>query len=77
MQRCWICTDYIKDSILLPYHDDYFDQGEINVFRNTFIIKEIGPFKFLYFTCCNKCIDNYLIYYGRLFKYVKGREIGM
>ncbi len=77
-KRCWICFEEITDSMLLPYHDDYFGQygSEISIFKSTFIIKVVGPFKFLYYTCCNRCIDNYLKYYGRVFKLVRNREIG-
>ena len=76
-EQCWICFEYINDSILLPYHDDYFghDGSELSVFKNTVIIKDVGPFKFLYYVSCNKCIDDYLKYYGRIFKTLKKREL--
>ena len=56
---------------LIPYEDDYFDDT-ISIFKNTFIIKEIynielskNPiFKFLYYICCNYCLNNYLKIYN-------------
>ena len=45
--------------------------------KNTIIIKECGPFKFLYFTCCNICIEKYLNLYGRIFQTIKKRELGI
>ena len=34
-----------------------------------------SSFSFLYFTCCNKCIDSYLKVYNKKFKYIKNREL--
>lgn len=75
--QCWVCCEKINntESILLPYEDEYLG-GDVSIFKNTFIIKDVGPFKFLYYLCCNKCMDNYLKYYGRSFNYVRKREIG-
>ena len=75
--RCWICFSELSyDSNLLPHEDDYIGQ-DISIFKNTFIIKSVEPFNFLYYYVCNKCIDNYLKYQGRFFEYIKNREIGL
>lgn len=79
--RCWICMDFIIDYMLLPYEDEYLGHS-IGIFKNTMIIKDFNTFgsntlsfSFLYFTCCNKCIDNYLKIYNNKFKYIRNREI--
>ena len=76
LYKCWICyKDLIdNDYILLPREDEFLSEN-LSIFKNTFIIKQEGPFKFLYFTCCNKCINNYLNMYGKIFKYVLKRQI--
>ena len=51
--RCYICMKSLSDYMMLPYQEDYFGQ-EISIFKDTMIIKNIEPFKFLYFTCCNE-----------------------
>lgn len=73
--KCWICLKSINDHLLLPLEDDYIGQ-HISVFKNTFIIRDIEPFKFCYYTCCNFCITEYLKIYNRRFKFLKMREIG-
>ena len=75
-QCCYICMDSLNDYMMLPYEDDYFGE-EISIFKNTMIIKNIEPFKFLYFTCCNKCINNYINFKieKSLFNYLKKREL--
>ena len=73
--RCWICTLEIKDSMLLPYEDDYIGQ-QLSLFKNTFVIKDFGPFQFLYYTCCNDCIESYIKKKNCMFKFIKNREIG-
>ena len=75
LQQCWICCKKIEDSVLLPYQDEYLGE-DVSIFKNTFIIKDVGPFKFLYYVCCNQCVDNYLKHYGRTFKMLKNRELG-
>ena len=79
--RCWICMDHINEYMLLPYEEEYFGHN-IGIFKNTMIIKEFNnigtnasSFSFLYFTCCNKCIDSYLKVYNKKFKYIKNREL--
>ena len=79
--RCWICMDFIIDYMLLPYEDEYLGH-DIGIFKNTMIIKDfndfgsnIPKFSFLYFTCCNKCIDSYLKIYNNKFKYIRNREL--
>ena len=76
--RCWICCIKIedKDSILLPYRDEYIG-GDVSIFKDTFIIKDVDTFQFLYYICCNKCLDGYLKYYGLIFKMLRKREIGL
>ncbi len=81
-QHCWICMKKINDYMLLPYEDEYLDDI-ISIFKNTFIIKEIYNnelsnkpiFKFLYYTCCNNCLNNYLKIHNKKFKLIKNREI--
>ena len=77
MKNCWICFKKDNDYMLLPYEDEYLGQ-EVSIFNNTIIIKDIEPFKFLYFTCCNNCIDKLLKYKysGNIFIKLKNREIG-
>tara|TARA_B110001450_G_scaffold35705_1_gene31383 strand:- start:11187 stop:11465 length:279 start_codon:yes stop_codon:yes gene_type:complete len=82
LQQCWICMDQLRDYILLPEEDEYFGE-DIGIFKNTFIIKKfysngmerLPVFSFLYFTCCNSCINNYLKYYGRFYKTLNTREL--
>ena len=82
LNQCWICMDELRDYILLPQEDEYFGE-DIGIFKNTFIIKKIYDngnerlpiFSFLYCICCNKCINNYLKYYGRFYKTLNKREI--
>lgn len=82
LQQCWICMDELKDYLLLDIEDEYFGQ-EIGIFKNTFIIKKfytstmerLPIYSFLYFTCCNNCVNNYLKYYGRFYKTLNKREI--
>ncbi len=75
MSKCWICMDTLRDEYLLPYDDDYFE-GIISIFKDTMIIKDISPFKFLYFSCCRSCIDNYIkVKQMNILKYIRLREI--
>ena len=76
MNRCWICDISVNDPMLLPYEDEYIGL-DIPIFKNTFLIKQIDKFVFLYYLCCNKCIDNYLKYHGQVFKLIKTRELGL
>ena len=57
--RCYICMNSLSDYMLLPYDEDYIGE-EISIFKDTMIIKNVEPFKFLYFICCNKCIEHYI-----------------
>ncbi len=67
--------DTLRDEYLLPYDDDYFE-GIISIFKDTMIIKDISPFKFLYFSCCRSCIDNYIkVKQMNILKYIRLREI--
>ena len=77
MEKCFICfEDLDKSSVYLPLVDEYFGD-EFSIFKNTFIIKSINDFRFLYLCICNKCIDNYLKIYPNLFKYIRKRELGL
>tara|TARA_Y100000816_G_scaffold93793_1_gene65026 strand:+ start:1536 stop:1790 length:255 start_codon:yes stop_codon:yes gene_type:complete len=76
MEKCFICFNELKqDSLHLPMDDEYIGQ-DISIFKNTFIIKKIEPFEFLYYCVCSPCIDKYLNYHNRMYRYVKNREIG-
>lgn len=76
MERCFICFNKLDNSsVYVPMVDEYFGQ-DISIFKNTFIIKSVDDFNFLYYCVCNPCIDKYLKYHGRMFTYVKNREIG-
>ena len=74
--HCYICMKLLSDYIMLPYEEDYFGQ-EISIFKDTMIIKNIEPFNFLYFTCCNNCIDDYIKFKSKknISKYLKNREL--
>ena len=75
--RCFICCSTLNEPpVYLPMDDEYMGQ-DISIFKNTFIIKTVEPFNFLYYYVCNKCINRYLEYYGTFFKYIKNREIGI
>lgn len=76
MERCFICCNELDNStIYLPMVDEYFSQN-ISIFKNTFIIKDINDFKFLYYCVCSPCINNYLKYHGKLFNYIRNCELG-
>ena len=75
MERCFICFDYLSESIYLPMDEEYVGQ-DISIFKNTFIIRKIEPFEFCYYYVCSKCLDRYLEYYGRFFQYIRDRELG-
>lgn len=75
-EKCYICYIDLKETVYLPMVDEYFSQ-DISIIKNTFIIKDFGNFKFLYYCVCNDCINNYLKYYNRIFKYIRNREIGI
>jgi len=67
MDRCFICMDD---------DDEYFGQN-ISIFKNTFIVKDVDNYKFLYLLICNTCIDAYLKKHRRIHKYLRNREIGL
>ena len=71
----YVFSELSYDSNLLPHEDDYIGQ-DISIFKNTFIIRNVEPFTFCYYTCCNKCIDDYIKIYNSRFKYIMSREIG-
>lgn len=76
MEKCFICNINLKNTIYLPMDDEYIGQN-ISIFKNTFIIKDFEKYKFLYYCVCNKCINDYLKYHNRFFKYLQKRELGM
>lgn len=75
MDRCFICMDDLDDTVFLPLDDEYFGQN-ISIFKNTFIVKDVDNYKFLYLLICNTCIDAYLTKYGAIHKYLRNRELG-
>ena len=76
MENCFICYKNIdKDCIYVPREEEYFGE-HISVFKNTFIIKSIDNYQFLYLNICNKCLEKYINLFGKKFQYVKNREIG-
>ena len=79
IMNCWICCKNLNDNdyIFLPHYDDEYLSTSLPLFKNTFIIKDVEPFKFLYYTCCNYCINKYLKIFNNKFKYLKNREIGI
>lgn len=77
--NCWVCDDSLNNYMMLPFEEDYFEE-EINIFKQSMVIKDVSPFKFLYFTCCNICIDNLIrIKYSskNVISYIKNREHGI
>ena len=75
MERCFICYKKIEDDIIyIPRDEEYFGE-DISIFKNTFIIKTIYKYKFLYYTTCNYCLDKYLSIYKNTYNYLKYREI--
>lgn len=76
MEKCFICYNNIdNNTIYVPMMEEYIG-NPISVFKNTFIIKTIDKFTFAYYCVCNICINDYLKYHGKIFKYLKQREIG-
>lgn len=71
---CWICCKKTEKYILFPEMDDDFIEP---IYKDTYIVKEIDRFKFLYYIFCYNCLDEYLNKCGRCFKYIKDREIGI
>tara|TARA_Y100000816_G_scaffold277377_1_gene247492 strand:- start:5556 stop:5789 length:234 start_codon:yes stop_codon:yes gene_type:complete len=68
--------DNLDDTVFLPLDDEYFGQN-ISIFKNTFIVKDVDNYKFLYLLICNTCIDAYLKKHGRIYKYLRNRELGI
>jgi len=75
-EKCWICYSDLKDVVYLPDSDDFFGDN-VPIFKSTFIVKDVGEFKFLYYLLCDKCCNGYLKHYSRSFNYLKKREIGL
>lgn len=76
MDQCFICMSNLEDTIFLPLNNEYFNQN-ISIFKNTFIIKDIDNYQFLYLLICNNCINTFLKIHGNTHKYLKNREIGL
>jgi hypothetical protein len=58
IKQCFICNEIVtKDWIYVPADDDDFHYP-LN--KNTYIIKDVEPFKFLYYVTCNNCLNSYL-----------------
>ncbi len=76
MDKCFICMDKLDDTIFLPINDEYLGKN-MGIFKNTFIVKDIDNYKFLYLLICNCCIDAYLRKHGRIHNYLRNRELGL
>jgi len=76
MDRCFICMNHLDNTVFLPLNDEYFGQN-ISIFKNTFIIKDVDNYKFIYLLTCNTCIDAYLKKHGRIHQYLKNTQIGI
>lgn len=72
--RCWICYTITSKYILLPEKEDDFILPKN---KETYEVKHIEPFVFLYYICCDDCLNNYLNIHSRVFKTLKKREIGI
>jgi len=70
--NCWFCYEFVTDYILLPEKNDVF---EIPKNKNTYEVKHVEPFVFLYYTVCNHCLIRYLENYPLNFKKIMHREI--
>ena len=58
IKQCFLCNEIVtEDWIYIPADDDDFHYPSN---KNTYIIKEVIPFKFLYYITCNNCLTNYL-----------------
>lgn len=76
MEKCFICLENINNnSVYLPMEEEYLG-NPISIFKNTFIIKTFDKFSFSYYCICEICINQYLKYHGKIYKYLKQREIG-
>jgi len=70
---CWICTNQLTDYILLPEKEDIFETPKI---KNTYEVKTVDQFVFLYYKLCNPCLTMYLDNYPFDFNKLMKREIG-
>jgi hypothetical protein len=71
--KCWICCDNILESYLLPERDDVFKTPKD---PQTYEIKIVEPFTFLYYHLCLKCMNSYIINFP-FHKNLQKREIGL
>jgi len=69
--RCWICYDEISIYFLFPEKEDYF---MFPLDQNTFELKFIDKFIFLYYRICETCLNAYLDTYPINFR---NRELGL
>ena len=73
--NCWICCKTMihqNEYNYLPEQDDTFNIPKI---KNTFEIKIVDNFIFLYYTVCNSCFTMYLDNYPFDFNKIRRREI--
>jgi len=73
--NCWICykiVTHLSEYNYLPENDDSF---EIPNIKNTFEIKIVDKFIFLYYIICNKCFTMYLDNYPFDFNKIRKRDI--
>jgi hypothetical protein len=81
--KCWICYKNIQDYVLLPAnisdedttYDNNINQNEIKLQKDTFEIKKIGKFTFLYYLLCFECMEPYLKYKNGILRILRKREI--
>ena len=69
---CWICDIEMQKYILLPEVDNTF---QIPNKKDTYEIKIIDSFTFLYYTVCYECMDKYLDNYPFDIRKLHKREI--
>ena len=70
---CWICNIILLDQeyVLLPEKENNFEIPQKN---NTYEIKTVDKFVFLYYTMCFPCVNMYLDNYPFDFKKIIKRE---
>ena len=72
---CWICDKklQLKEYNYLPSKEDIFQIPNI---KNTYEIKTVDKFTFLYYIVCNSSLHMYLDNYPFDFNKIRKREIG-
>ena len=70
--KCWICYKTDKEYYLLPERDNEFVLPK----QETYEIKHIDNFKFLYYNLCTECFNIYIDNYPFSLKKIQNRELG-